>query len=231
MSNIDIIYDHYKETCELSRKAKDHRNKLFVSLCALEALSFMSLISPNLVSAICSAGIGAYLDTTLILGNTVLQTFIWILIAYVTIRYCQETLYVERSYSYIGHIEEEIIKEMDVGIIREGRAYQANYPVVLNLIDLFYMMFCPVLFICINGVRIYKEWIESSISLALLCDTAIFIVIFIMTWFYFLRFTPRSLWSVRDVSRVLIVWQMLCIRYLGRFNIHGIEACLCFIRL
>ena len=56
---------------------------------------------------------------------------------------------------------------------------------VLNFIDLFYKLFCPVLFMGINITRIVREWQGNSLSIALACDTAIFTEIFIVSWFYF----------------------------------------------
>ena len=38
---INILYDHYKETYQLSRQAQKRRNKSFIILCLLEALSFL----------------------------------------------------------------------------------------------------------------------------------------------------------------------------------------------
>lgn len=72
------------------------------------------------------------------------------------------------------------------GFIREGENYLENYPMVLNFIDLFYKMLMPVIFIGINGARIYREWIFlDKTIIALLCDTILFMAIFIITWFYF----------------------------------------------
>ena len=96
MDNIDFLYDHYKDTYALSKQSQGHRNKLFVYLCVLEALSFLFLIRPDTALEVFAAGINAHFDTGLVFGNVILQTLLWILIAYVTVRYCQETLYVER---------------------------------------------------------------------------------------------------------------------------------------
>lgn len=186
MDNIDLLYDHYKDTYALSKQSQGHRNKLFVYLCVLEALSFLFLIRPDTALEVFAAGINAHFDTGLVFGNVILQTLLWILIAYVTVRYCQETLYVERLYPYLDNLEKAIMQESKTKIFeREGEAYQRDYPMVLNFIDLFYKMFCPVLFVGINIVRISMEWKGKSITPALICDTAIFSVIFIVTWFYF----------------------------------------------
>lgn len=188
---IDLFYDHYKESCSLRKEAQTRRNKNFVVLCILEAISFLLLIRPEFAFEILQEGINANLEMTIDFGNSVLQTFLWILITYVLMRYCQDSLYVERQYIYEKKLEDEISKRLmnnpfdTSSIDREGKNYLRNYPIVLNIIDLFYKMFSPILFAGINIVRVIKEWGTGNISLALICDTSIFIVIIIIIWFYF----------------------------------------------
>lgn len=186
MDKIDFYYDHYKKTCELSKQAQSRRNVFFVWLCVLEALSFLFLIKPDKAAAVFAEGINAHFETNLVLGNAVLQTLLWILIAYIIVRYCQETLYVERQYPFIHQLEKEIAKVSGTALFeREGQGYLKEYPMVLNFIDLFYKMFCPILFMGINIVRIVWEWQVFFLTTALICDTTIFAEIFVVTWFYF----------------------------------------------
>ena len=158
MDNIDLLYDHYKDTYALSKQSQGHRNKLFVYLCVLEALSFLFLIRPDTALEVFAAGINAHFDTGLVFGNVILQTLLWILIAYVTVRYCQETLYVERLYPYLDKLEKVIMQESKTKIFeREGEAYQRDYPMVLNFIDLFYKMFCPEFSISTSSTKLFCE--------------------------------------------------------------------------
>ena len=182
-----MLYDHYKGTNSLSKEAKKRRNKSFIVLCVLEAFSFLILIRPERAFELILDGINKEMNMTLQLSNTIIQTMLWILIAYVLIRYIQDMLYVERSYIYLDDLEKEILKLNSINIFnREGENYQQDYPMVLNFIDLFYKMLIPVFFMGINSVRIYKEWtVINKVSLALICDTVLFVAIFIITWFYF----------------------------------------------
>ena len=138
MRDLELYYEHYKETYALSKQAQLRRNKYYIVLCLLEALSFLFLINPDKVADLFSVGISSKLHTTLVLGNVTLQTLLWILIAYVNVRYCQDTLYVERLYLYINKIEKAISKISNSSIFnRESDEYTRNYPMVLNFIDLF----------------------------------------------------------------------------------------------
>jgi len=145
------------------------------------------LIKPDTVVEVFSMGISAKLNASLIIGKGILQPLLWVLIAYVMIRYCQDTLYIERQYLYLDKIEKEISKLMkDSPFDREGTRYLKDYPIVLNFIDIFYKMFSPILFLIINIVHIISEWkSEGTLTLSIACNTSIFIIILIVTWFYF----------------------------------------------
>lgn len=183
----EFLYDHYKETLSLNKEAQIRRNKSFIILCVLEALSFLILIRPEKVFDLILEGINSGLEMTLVIGNTILQTLLWLLIAYVMIRYIQDMLYIERQYNYLDTLEKEISKVLKVDIFaREGTNYQRNYPIVLNFIDLFYKMLIPIFFILVNTIHIGREWaLLNKVTLALICDTVLYVVIFIITWFYF----------------------------------------------
>lgn len=187
MDALEMLYDHYKETFSLSKEAQVRRNKSFIVLCILEAFSFLLLIRPEKAFELILEGIHKELDMTLQLSNTIIQTLLCLLIVYVMIRYIQDMLYVERQYAYLDSLEKEISNLGSVNIFaREGANYQKDYPMVLNFIDLFYKMLMPIFFALINMVRIYEEWILSDkITIAIICDTILFLSIFIIDWFYF----------------------------------------------
>ena len=194
MANLDtyeLLYDHYKETCDLSRQAQARRNKSFIGLCILEALSFLMIIRPSDVLNIFTGEIKDKLDVTLNLSSNILQTLLWVSTTYATIRYVQDVLYIERQYNYMALLEKKLSETMDV-FMREGEHYQKDYPMVLNFIDLFYKMLSPILFLAINIVRIVFEWKQqNALTFALICDTILFTSLSVILWFYFLRFTPK----------------------------------------
>lgn len=212
MEALEMLYDHYKETFSLSKQAQARRNKSFIVLCALEAFLFFLLIRPEKAFKLILEGINKELDMTLQLSNTIIQTLLWLLIAYVMIRYIQDVLYIERQYIYLDSLEKEISNLSSIDIFMRKRTnYQKDYPMVLNFIDLFYKMLMPIFFVLINTVRIYKEWILlDKITIALICDTALFVSILIIDWFYFFeihskitRFCKRHIPFVDMVAKIL----------------------------
>lgn len=194
MDVLGVLYDHYKETYNLSKEAQSRRNKSFLVLCVLEAFSFLILIRPEKALELFLNRINNEFGATMEISNTIVQTLLWLIITYVMIRYVQDTLYVERQYLYLSQLETTISKDLNGKVFsREGDSYLNDYPIVLNFIDLYYKTLMPILFVIINSVRIYNEWINiHGITLAIACDTVLYISIFIIMLFYFFEIHPKT---------------------------------------
>ena len=190
MEKLDTYYDHYKESNSFRLTALSRRNRSFVYLCVLEAISFMLIKNPDFICALLNDVVRKELEATILFSNCILQTLVWVLIAYVLVRYVQDVLYVERQYKYLSTLEKKIsllLEETDDKNIftREGDNYLNNYPMVLNFIDLFYKILAPILFTAINVVHIVQEWNSGMTCTVLIVDTVICVAIFVITWFYF----------------------------------------------
>lgn len=218
MESLKILYDHYKESNSLRKQAEKDRNKFFVLLCVFEMLSFLVWVNPVKAMALMTLAIilGSGIDgkdtldtisgwdAQFLFGNTVLQTFLWVLIVYATVRYVQATMYVERQYSYLDSLENAISQKTNGMIFsREGANYRGNnnYPMVLNFIDLYYKMFSPILFLAINTMRIRMEWTQqSTVTLSLICDSILYLAVLIVTWFYFFEIhSTITTWCKRHI--------------------------------
>ena len=185
MNKLELYYDHYKDSNEKLKNSQDRRNKNFIFLCILETLSFLMIYIPEIICNLLSSGINKQFDSDVHFSITILQTFVWLAILYVLIRYVQDTVYIERQYSYISNLEKIIREESQSDIFsREGENYLLEYPAILNFIDLFYKMFSPIFFSIVNIARIHFEWYTVS-KISFICDAVIFSIIFCTTWLYF----------------------------------------------
>lgn len=184
---LDLYYDHYKETNELNRATQSRRNRSFLILCVLEALSLLMVWNPQFIVALFNDAVQSKIESTVQIGSNVLQTLVWILVAYVQVRYVQEAMHVERQYDYIKKLEDRINNLLgEKGITREGESYLENYPPVLNLVHLFYNWFCPIFFSFINIYHIILEWRNVANTLPVIADSFIcFAIIFITIFYYF----------------------------------------------
>lgn len=202
MQGIDVLYDHYKETFKLSKDAQAQRNRCFVILCFLEAISFLMIIQSDVAISVLSGMVSKYSESHIVLGSTILQTLLWVLVAYTLIRYVQQNTYIERQYAYIEELESSISKSLDgAKFDRESKNYLNEYPIVLDVIDIFYKWFAPILFITINISRIVIEWKERGMSLATICDSAICSLIIIVSLFYILAIHPKVYEATKKLFR------------------------------
>ncbi len=200
---LEVYYDHYKETNLFSKESQTRRNKSYVSLCVLEVLSFMMIKNQEFACGLLNDTVRKKLETTIVFSGSILQTFIWISIAYVLIRYVQDALYIEKQYRYLDLLEKKITEklgesETDFVFGREGDFYLMDYTMILNFIDLFYKVLSPIIFSVINTVRIIQEWNSNKSILVLICDTVFFIDIIIITLLYFFNIHDKiTLWFMR----------------------------------
>ena len=114
----------------------------------------------------------------------------------------QHNTYIERQYAYIEELESSISKSLEgAKFDRESKNYLNEYPIVLDVIDIFYKWFAPILFITINISRIVIEWKERGISLATICDSAICSLIIIVSLFYILAIHPKVYKATKRLFR------------------------------
>ena len=185
MENLDLLYDHYKDSFNLSKKEQEKRNKNFVILCLLEALAFMSLLNSNKAYEVFNNIINYKIENPIPFSNTVLQTLLWILILYFSIRYCQNNIYIERQYDYIHNLEKTISSKIpDYDFNRESTNYLSKYPFVLEFIGFFYTWIIPILFISINSIRCIIEIKNLSFNISLILDVLMYIATVILTISY-----------------------------------------------
>lgn len=188
MDKIELLYDHYKETVKVSTDMQAKRNVLFVYVCVFEMINFIMLLFPQVINSALSSFLLDEYKISLSEMLCLLPTGIWLVTTYVLVRYYQTTIYVERQYPYIKVIEDEIAKETQlVCFNRESKTYLSNYPKVLDMIHIFYTWMIPILLQVINTVKIFLEWRSTQNTIVILVDTAMYIFLLVLT-FYFLGF-------------------------------------------
>jgi len=193
------------DTYELSKAIKGKRDKYFIILCLLESVSFLLIIDQQFIVDFLTAILNKKNETTLVIGCNVLQTTIWFFITYALIQYIQVVFHIERNYTYLHKLERNIAEITDGNMMfnREGEHYISGYPIVLNLIDLFYKALCPVYFTIVNVAHINYEWNIGGYSLNLLSDTLLCAIICVLTWFYFFEIHDKlAKWFKDNMSLI-----------------------------
>ena len=178
------LYDHYKETNELCRNAQKQRDRYFFLICVAIFILLMLSAYPSESILMISDGLKEAVGVTPTVGLHVIQSFGWMLYLWITLRYYQRSIYVERTYKYIESLEEKL------GITREGTAYEEDYPAILNMIHGVYQLFFPIVTLLSTVVKIIWEY-SNQRSIAFYClDTVVAILIIVTTILYWLCIHP-----------------------------------------
>ncbi len=175
MEELEILYDHYKETCTISRENEKTRNKLFIIVCVIIGLLFMFSYDNNSVVGLIQSWFKGNYNCDLLFSSNIIQAVLWIVLLFSTLRYLGLNINLDRSYSYIHQLEERINKISSNPIItREGESYLRNYPVLNNITYYMYRVVIPIIY---NFVIIYKlklEYIaQQEISIFVIFQTII----------------------------------------------------------
>lgn len=148
MDNLELFYDHYKETFVVISEQTKQRDKkfvlVFILLFILLLFTFNSIEYSNIIFNFINE---QYL---LDLSNqfSVIQTFLWLALFYETLRYSQSMVYIEREYKYIDYLEEQITELSKITFNREGKDYTKNYKSISKFTNFCYKYFFSFVFTC-----------------------------------------------------------------------------------
>jgi hypothetical protein len=127
-------------------------------------------------------------------GVAIVQTLVWILLLYISIRYFQLNMSIERQYAYIHKLERQL-QGAGLSVSREGESYLSGYPKVLDAIHVIYTWVFPLLLILLAAAKAILEWPSPyNIQLAVIIDTIIALIIIVLTilYVYSLKHKPKS---------------------------------------
>lgn len=192
MEKVDLIYDHYKETMQLSLNMQKRRGTLSVVFCIFEILNFSMLLFPEKITASISQYILSQYNIKFDFSIAILQSAIWIVLSYIMIRYYQTNIYIERQYKYIAILEDKIsIMLKEPCFKRESDNYLEKYPIVLDLISVFYTWIIPLLIIVINVGKLSMEFRTTSNLWSAIFDTLCCGFTVVLTIMYLVMMHPR----------------------------------------
>lgn len=190
MDNKELIYDNYKESFALSKKAQSDRDRFFIILVVLIAILFMLFIDPNTTGTILNGFIKEKLKVDIAYSVYIIQSLVWFLLLYFTMRYYQKVIYIERQYYYLHNIESIMSKEISSTFNREGGNYLEQYPLFSDFIDLIYKWIFPILYIAIITIKILSEWKVYNNLMNILLNSLLALLIISMTTLYFIFLHP-----------------------------------------
>lgn len=182
MECIEILYDHYKESCEIARKNEERRNKLFIIVCVLIGLLFLFSYAPDSILGLMQSWLKENYKCDLMFSSNIIQAILWVILFIFTLRYLGLNINLDRNYSYIHQLENKINKEGKLNITREGKSYLKDYPVLNNVTYYSYRIALPFIYFCIIVLKLNLEYISQGginiclsfqVVLGMLCNVLI----------------------------------------------------------
>ena len=173
---IQILYDHYKDTCVIIGEAVKRRDRAM--LFAIVAAGFFALqaIFPGTADSALLQYLNFEFGLTQI-DLSVLGNLVWVLVLMFALRYFQLTVFVERQYAYLHQLEEKIDKALGGDILtREGKSYLAEYPWFSNWMSVLYTVIFTMLLLFVTVFKLVGEWRQAGAdthNLGLLFDAAV----------------------------------------------------------
>lgn len=161
MDNKEIMYDHYKDTYKIQNNNERKRNKLFLFLCFAILVLMMMIIYPDNVYENIQEIFLEKLGINIKFELSLLDVFNWFTILYLTIRYYQINANIEKNYTYIHKLEDNLEKKYKLLIYREGKNYLEQYPLFLQFSYIFYKYIFPSLFIICILIKIIFNFINK----------------------------------------------------------------------
>ena len=160
MDNLEIAYDHYKETFTYVKEAEKDRNKIFIIVALLITALYLFAIEPDSLYQVVNDFITEQWQISINVGFGTVQSLLWVILLFYSIRYFQINTYIERQYTYLHKLESDIANKVDFIFEREGKGYLDKYPLLLDMIYYIYTWAFPVIYILVVCYKIVLEWVN-----------------------------------------------------------------------
>lgn len=196
-AELDIYYDHYKDTVAHLKEHGKQRNRYFTYLIILMALVFLNSTLPNDFNLLANAIVEDKTGITTFKNLKLLDSVLLFSLLIVLVRYYQSNLLIERQYEYVHGMEDKLNTSMtNFKILREGKAYLTGYPIYGKIVHRIYTIGIPVLLIVLLVVKWtenwareeYKAWISYFSFNTIVIATTIVLTLFYLVWLHFRDF-------------------------------------------
>lgn len=144
MDNLEILYDHYKDTFNTQLKYVSIRDKQFISLLVLVSIlifySFYGLELKSYLEVFVQKG-----EISKEIKNSVLEGVLLFSILWVEVLYFKSVITVDRGNKYLHKIEKQISGIVkDIEITREGKFYIENRTTFSKSVGFIYKYIFPL---------------------------------------------------------------------------------------
>lgn len=188
---VDILNDHYKDTCERIRENVVLRDRLFLYVLLVIGLHFFQVSDRSKTSESLVSFLKEHSGFQITANVDVLTAVLWFLLLALVVRYFQANVYVNRQYNYLHQLEDQFKELLGHHLIsREGKNYLSRYPHFSNWTHFLYTWFFPFMLLATIIFKIIFDGIEcGKFSLPFLVSliSCLMIIISIILYMIFLH--------------------------------------------
>lgn len=184
MEKQEILYDHYKETISIIKDNIRERNRFFILFFMIMAFQFLFAVVPDSIASILVNVVNNVYNIDISEQVTIIQSLLWLILLYFTMRYYQSTVFIERQYKYIHNLELQISTIINAKFDRESSDYLQYYPKMNDMIDLMYKWVFPMLYCVVICLKIGTEIKNTVFSFSIIFDCLMFAFCFSLTILY-----------------------------------------------
>ena len=179
MSNTEILYNHYKETVNETKKQENKRNHLFIIILIHILVLFLISFKPESMCNTISDLLMDQWKMGFYFSINIVQIVLMISLLYCVVRYYQINILIDKTYPYIHKIEEELTKQISNNFGREGKNYLSQYPKTQNIVYYSYKYIFPFLFIIslIYRLIVNNTWNSLLIKIIEIIITLVLIIL------------------------------------------------------
>lgn len=190
----ELLVEHYEHTCKDVKEQIILRERLFLFVLVLIALTFFQIADPEQSSKVAVSVLEKSLETKVNVNASAITAVLWFLLLSVTVRYFQANVYIDRRYKYLHKMEEDINILLSQSLInREGKSYLKNYPLFSSWIHILYTWIFPIGLLLTVSAKYYLEWPGySHFSGIHFAQLLIFLAICISVFLYLLFLHKRK---------------------------------------
>jgi magnesium-transporting ATPase (P-type) len=146
----------------------------------------LQIFSPRKSGAVISDFVSARVGVSAGIDVSFIGSVIWFCLLGLVVRYFQTVVHVERQYSYIHGLEEQLGSHYDYkAFTREGRAYFNDYPTFSTWAWILYTIIFPVLLLVVVFVKIVNEFRSTEpVTSLFIFNATVFLCIIVSTLLY-----------------------------------------------
>ena len=196
------LYDHYKETITFIKNDLIKRNKLTLIIFVLLIIYFFIELKPNDSILVANTLVKNKLDFTIIMNYEILNIGILFFIFLALINYFSLSIYIEKQYSYIHKVEENLNNFMNKKLItRESYWYLEEYPLLSALIDRIYKFFLPSSIILCMLYKFIKICTSINSIFDINIINLILVILIALISFLYLIYVYRDIQFVKVINK------------------------------